>query len=65
MPISFLIPLAIAVITIYARDRVQEEIILVLFNLTAAIGVILGFIMAPWLVQISLLAAGLWGIRYI
>jgi hypothetical protein len=65
MAISFLIPLAIAAITIYARYQIQEEIMVVLFNLTAAIGILLGFIMAPWIVQISLLAVGLWGMRYI
>jgi hypothetical protein len=65
MPLSFLIPLVIAAVTLYGRYQAQEEIVVVLCTILGGLGVFASFIMAPGIIQMLILAAGLWGMRYI
>ena len=59
MPI-FLIPLAIALTAIYVQHQAQEEIIIILARIFAALGLLVSFSLAPWLVQILVLAIAVW-----
>ena len=58
--LSFLIPLAIALGAIYVRSHTQEEIVRILAAIVAAIGFGWSFALAPGILQILVLAVGLW-----
>lgn len=64
MAISFFIPFAIALIAAVVGYRSREEIVTVFSAIIAAVSLFLSFVLAPWLVQISILLAGLAGMRY-
>lgn len=61
---SFLIPMAIALIAAYIRYQVHEEIVSIFATLIALLSLILSFVLAPWIVQILILVGGLAGVRY-
>lgn len=60
MAISFLIPLAIALIAIYIRSHNQEEIIRLLSTIIAVISVCLSLALAPGRFQILVLVVTVW-----
>jgi uncharacterized membrane protein YciS (DUF1049 family) len=65
MSLSFLVPLAIALIAAIIGIQSQEEIVAVFSTIVAALSLLLSFILAPWMVQIFILISGLAGLRYI
>ncbi|WP_416668659.1 hypothetical protein [Egbenema bharatensis] len=61
---SFLIPLAIALVAIYIQYQTQEEIVAIFSIVIAIVCFFLSLVLAPWMVQILILVAGLGGMRY-
>lgn len=64
MTLSFLIPLAIALIAGYVAYQGQEEIVTLFSTILAIISLVVTFVLAPWVVQILVLVSGLAGLRY-
>jgi len=64
MPLSFLIPLAIALPLALLSYQSREEIVSTFSAIVAFISLVVSFILAPWMVQIGILLLGLGGIRY-
>ncbi|MGB3651752.1 MAG: hypothetical protein WBA41_11140 [Rivularia sp. (in: cyanobacteria)] len=56
MPLFFLIPLSICVITSYICNRCSDEVGY-LAGLFAIISLVLSLILAPWVIQVLLLVA--------
>ena len=64
MTLSFLIPFAISLIAGFIAYQGQEEIVTLFSTILAIISLVLTFVLAPWMVQILVLVAGLAGLRY-
>lgn len=64
MLLSFLIPLAIALVAAFVSVHSREEIVAVFFTIVASFSLLLSFILASWTIQILILILGLAGLRY-
>ncbi|MBE9182353.1 hypothetical protein IQ268_27785 [Oculatella sp. LEGE 06141] len=64
MPLSFIIPFAIALISAWIAYESQEEIVKTFFVIVMAISLLVSFAWAPWLVQTLVLVVSLGAMRY-
>lgn len=61
---TFLIPLAIALIAAYIQYQSREEMVTIFSAIVGVIGLLVSIVLAPWVIQLVLLVTGLAGMRY-